>query len=298
MRLLIRSALPSLLAAVATSCAGATAPTPSVASGDAAGAGAGQAEVQAGPDAAITAKDAGGDAQTDAAKTDATKTDTAKTDAAKADTGKGDAVADNGITPAKVVCGDKFCAEGEEDCAICEYDCGPCAAVCGDSQCGTGENCTSCAKDCGGCPGVCGSGYCDPIEDCKSCPGDCGTCAPGCGNGACDKATETCDDCPLDCGKCSNEPCDPYTSKGCKEVEQCFPYSGGDLVCLGAGKYTLGQKCYPLVDCVKGLICINSTCTPICDATGKQPAYGCSGGKKCVAIGQSGKDSAGVGACL
>ncbi|MBM4344531.1 MAG: hypothetical protein FJ100_14290 [Deltaproteobacteria bacterium] len=203
----------------------------------------------------------------------------------------------NEIIAPKVICGDSFCAD-EEDCASCEYDCGPCKTVCGDGKCATGESCATCAKDCGGCAGECGNGYCDPTENCATCAKDCGTCAPGCGNGACDKATETCDDCPLDCGKCSEEPCDPYTSKGCKDFEQCFPYAGGDLVCIGAGKLAKGDKCLPLVDCQKGLVCINSTCAQICDATGKQPQYGCPGGKKCVEIGQPGKLSAGVGACL
>lgn len=233
---------------------------------------------------------------TDGSKTDAPKADVAKTDAAKTDSAKTDSgLPDNGV---KVVCGDSFCAEGLEDCNICEYDCGPCKAVCGDGKCGTGEACSNCPKDCGGCAGVCGNGYCDPIEDCKACPQDCGACAPNCGDGTCNKASETCDDCPLDCGKCTNEPCDPYTSKNCKDFEQCFPYAEGELVCIGAGKLAKGDKCFPLVDCQKGLICINSTCAVICDATGKQPQYGCPAGKQCVEVGQPGKPSAGVGACL
>ena len=218
---------------------------------------------------------------------------TSKTDAAVADS-----EFDNGITPPKVICGDSFCAQGQETCDSCESDCGPCTPVCGDGKCGTGESCSTCAKDCGGCAGECGNGYCDPTENCATCSGDCGKCAPGCGNGTCDKATETCDDCPIDCGKCSNEPCDPYTSKGCKDFEQCFPYSGGDLVCIGAGKLAKGQKCLPLVDCQKGLICINSICSTICDASGKQPQYGCPSGKQCLEVGAKGQVSAGVGACL
>ncbi len=241
----------------------------------------------------------------------ATDSASANADAAdvKADT-KADAKADTKVDAAtgpadtseiiapKVVCGDSFCAEGEEDCVSCEYDCGACKVNCGDGKCATGESCATCAKDCGGCAGECGNGYCDPTENCATCAKDCGSCAPGCGNGVCDKTSETCDDCPTDCGKCSNEPCDPYTSKGCKDFEQCFPYSGGDLVCIGAGKLAKGQKCLPLVDCQKGLICINSTCAQICDASGKQPQYSCPAGKQCLEVGQPGKLSAGVGACL
>ncbi len=235
--------------------------------------------------AKVDAADSKSDAKTD------TKADT------KADTTSSPTDASEIIAP-KVICGDSFCAEGQEDCESCEYDCGACKTVCGDGKCATGESCSTCAKDCGGCAGECGNGYCDPTENCATCAKDCGSCAPGCGNGACDKATETCDDCPMDCGKCSNEPCDPYTSKGCKDFEQCFPYSGGDLVCIGAGKLAKGQKCWPLVDCQKGLVCINSICAQICDATGKQAQYGCPAGKQCVEIGQPGKLSAGVGACL
>jgi hypothetical protein len=125
--------------------------------------------------------------------------------------------------------------------------------------------------DCGQCPGNCGDGTCNPGEDCAACPSD--------------------------CGKCSNTPCDPFGSKGCKANEQCYPYTGSGLVCLGTGSKGVGVACSYLIDCAKGLVCVNSACTQICDMTGKS-GWGCPGGKQCVQLGQQGSDGAAVGSCL
>lgn len=214
-------------------------------------------------------------------------TDAGKPDSSAADTKE--------IEVPKVVCGDKFCGVGET-CASCDYDCGQCQVSCGDSLCVPGENCTSCPADCGKCGNECGNGSCEPGENCATCKGDCGACGPNCGDSSCG-ADENCDTCPMDCGKCFEGNCDPYTSKPCKPEDQCYPYSGGELVCIAAGTKTKGQACKALVDCQKGLLCINAACNTICDATGKT-ANGCSSGGKCVEIGQPGKPSAGVGVCL
>ncbi len=233
----------------------------------------------------------------DATASDAGKSDTGKTDTGKTDASKTDAAADSGpeITVPNTVCGDTFCGESE-DCLGCPYDCGECTAQCGDGQCGSGETCATCPSDCGSCATACNNGICEPTESCVSCPSDCGDCPGSCGDGTCG-ANEDCDGCPGDCGKCSNTPCNPFGSQTCKPNEQCYPYSGGVLVCLGAGAATLGQTCKYLIDCQKGMVCVNSTCTQICDMTGKS-GWKCPGGKKCVQLGQPGSEGAAVGSCL
>lgn len=237
---------------------------------------------------------AGDTAIADAALADSAQADTAKTDAkidAKADA-KGDV---SEIQAPKVVCGDKFCGEGET-CAECDYDCGPCEVNCGDGQCVPGETCASCAGDCGKCSNTCGNGSCEPVESCAICAADCGSCELNCGDGACGNG-ETCDSCPDDCGNCFEGNCDPYTSVQCKPGDQCFPYFSGELVCLTPGAGSLGQGCGALISCKKGLLCISSACRSICDAAGTG-GPSCPQGKQCVEVGQPGKDSAGVGACM
>jgi hypothetical protein len=237
---------------------------------------------------------AGDTAIADTAVADSAQADTAKTDA-KSDA-KADAKSDGGeIQAPKVVCGDKFCGEGET-CADCDYDCGPCEVNCGDGQCVPGETCASCPGDCGKCSNTCGNGSCEPVESCAICAADCGSCELNCGDGACGNG-ETCDSCPDDCGKCFEGNCDPYTSVQCKPGDQCFPYFSGELVCLTPGAGSLGQGCGALISCQKGLLCISSACRSICDAAGKG-GPGCPQGKQCVEVGQPGKASAGVGACM
>lgn len=240
----------------------------------------------------------------DSGALDSTALDSAGADAQ----GKGDAKADSAdakadaktdaaseIQAPKVVCGDKFCGEGET-CAECEYDCGPCEVNCGDSLCVPGETCASCPGDCGKCSNTCGNGSCEPVEDCASCAADCGNCELNCGDKLCGNG-ETCDSCPDDCGKCFEGDCDPYTSVQCKAGDQCFPYFSGELVCLTPGSGSLGEACGALISCKKGLLCISSACRSICDAAGKG-GPGCPAGKQCVEVGQPGKASAGVGACM
>jgi hypothetical protein len=279
------------LAAVSIACSSPA--TPSVATaGDSFGAAV--TDAQAAMDSAA-ANDGADVASSGTTKADASNADANKGDTAKADTGKADAKADS-VTQPPTVCGDKFCGDGE-DCLGCEYDCGPCKVQCGDGQCGPTETCSSCPADCGKCAFVCGNGQCEPQESCKSCEGDCGACPGSCGDGSCDPG-EDCDGCPGDCGPCSAVPCDPFTSAGCKPNEQCFPYSLGELVCIGAGPAAKGQPCKYLVDCQKGLLCISDACREICDASGQNAAYGCAAGQSCQQIGQPGKPSAASGVCM
>lgn len=248
--------------------------------------------------AASTTDDTAGTADTDgpADSEDSASADAKGKDVAP-DTGKADVPANDvkEIEAPKVVCGDKFCGVGET-CASCDYDCGQCQISCGDGLCVPGESCKTCSDDCGKCGNECGNGSCEPGENCATCNADCGACGLNCGDKSCGN-DENCDTCPMDCGKCFEGNCDPFTSKPCKPADQCYPYSGGELVCITAGPKTKGQPCKALVDCQKGLLCINATCNVICDVSGKT-AYGCQGGGKCAAIGQAGTPSAGVGVCL
>lgn len=277
-----------------TSCGGNPAGNASV---SVAGADASGADAAAGGSDAALADAASGDA---AALADAVQGD-AKADTAKADAAQGDAKVDTAkadaseIQAPKVVCGDKFCGEGES-CLDCDYDCGPCEVDCGDGLCVPGESCATCAGDCGKCSNTCGNGSCEPIEDCASCAADCGNCQLNCGDGACGNG-ETCDTCPDDCGKCFEGDCNPYTSAQCKPGDQCYPYFAGELVCLTPGSFSLGEACGALISCKKGLLCVSGACRSICDAGGKG-GPGCPGGKQCVEVGQPGKANAGVGACL
>ena len=194
-------------------------------------------------------------------------------------------------------CGDKQCGPAES-CATCPQDCGACPEVCGNGACGAGEDCKACAADCGKCPEACGDGSCGGGETCSTCPADCGKCPTGCGNGKCDQPAENCQGCPADCGACPGA-CDPLTQSGCDATNQCYPAPPTQTLCAPPGKLAKGTTCDATDACQKGMLCVGSVCRNLCDASGKNGAFGCVAPAKCVELSNGTKPLGwNLGACL
>ena len=94
--------------------------------------------------------------------------------------------------------------------------------------------------------------------------------------------------------------CEPVTSAGCSADHQCFFTTPGNPQCVNPGTLAVGAPCTSILACVKGALCINGKCNPICDASGSNKALGCAAPGYCgMLIDKSGVPLGGnLGVCF